>query len=126
MAFPGSAPAPAAPVAAEPAKAAADDDDFDLFGDDDEDEEETEEEKKIKEERVAAYNEKKATKKAIIAKSSILLDCKPWDDETDMKKMEELVRTIQMDGLVWVRANWYQSVTELRSCKLVQLSKMIK
>jgi elongation factor 1-beta len=103
-AFPASAE-PAEPCCpAEPAvepKAAADDDDFDLFGDDDEDEEETEEEKKIKEERVAAYNEKKATKKAVIAKSSILLDCKPWDDETDMKKMEELVRSIKMDGLIW-------------------------
>jgi len=30
-----------------------------------------------------------------------LLDVKPWDDETDMKEMERLVRTIQMDGLLW-------------------------
>merc|ERR1712126_139523 len=43
----------------------------------------------------------KATKQAVIAKSSLLLDVKPWDDETDMAKMEELVRTIQCDGLVW-------------------------
>lgn len=26
---------------------------------------------------------------------------KPWDDETDMKEMEKLVRTIVMDGLIW-------------------------
>lgn len=26
---------------------------------------------------------------------------KPWDDETDMAKLEECVRSIQMDGLVW-------------------------
>merc|ERR1712126_361917 len=78
-----------------------DDDDFDIFGDDDEEEEETEEEKRIKEERLAAYHAKKATKQAVIAKSSLLLDVKPWDDETDMAKMEELVRTIQCDGLVW-------------------------
>lgn len=38
---------------------------------------------------------------ALIAKSSILLDVKPWDDETDMAKLEECVRSIQMDGLVW-------------------------
>lgn len=38
---------------------------------------------------------------ALIAKSSILLDVKPWDDETDMVKLEECVRSIQMDGLVW-------------------------
>ena len=37
----------------------------------------------------------------VIAKSSILLDVKPWDDETDMAKLEECVRSIQMEGLVW-------------------------
>ena len=34
-------------------------------------------------------------------KSSVLLDVKPWDDETDMKKLEECVRSIQMPGLLW-------------------------
>jgi len=29
------------------------------------------------------------------------LDCKPWDDETNMKELEEKVRSIAMDGLVW-------------------------
>eukprot|EP00111_Clytia_hemisphaerica_P001744 TCONS_00004917-protein len=83
-------------------KAKDDDDDFDLFGDDDDDEEEeTEEEKRIKEERVKKYNDKKSKKPALIAKSSILLDIKPWDDETDLKEMERLVKTIEMDGLVW-------------------------
>lgn len=48
-----------------------------------------------------AYAEKKSKKPTIIAKSSIVLDVKPWDDETDMKEMEKLVRTIQIDGLVW-------------------------
>lgn len=38
---------------------------------------------------------------ALIAKSSLLLDVKPWDDETDMAKLEECVRSIEMDGLVW-------------------------
>lgn len=79
-----------------------DDDDFDMFGDSDEDEEEeTEEEKKIREEKLANYHAKKAGKKAVIAKSSLTLNVKPWDDETDMKKMEECVRSIEMDGLVW-------------------------
>ena len=31
-------------------------------------------------------------------------DVKPWDDETDMKEMESLVRTIEMDGLLWGQA----------------------
>ena len=38
---------------------------------------------------------------ALIAKSSILLDVKPWDDETDMAELEKSVRSVQTDGLVW-------------------------
>merc|ERR1712088_1124832 len=98
---------PTAPVAA-PAPAAAeeeeDDDDVDLFGDDDDEDAEAEAER-IKAERVAAYNAKKAEKEAkkgkVIAKSNIILDIKPWDDETDMAELEELVREIEMDGLLW-------------------------
>ncbi len=26
---------------------------------------------------------------------------KPWDDETDMKALEESVRSIEKDGLLW-------------------------
>ncbi|XP_067308864.1 eukaryotic translation elongation factor 1 delta a (guanine nucleotide exchange protein) isoform X7 [Pseudorasbora parva] len=76
---------------------ADDDDDIDLFGSDEEDEEA----ERIKAERVKEYSQKKAKKPALIAKSSILLDVKPWDDETDMSKLEECVRSIQMDGLLW-------------------------
>ena len=79
--------------------AADDDDDFDLFGDDDE--EEDAEKERIKEERLKAYADKKAKKPALIAKSSILLDVKPWDDETDMKELEKCVRTVVTDGLLW-------------------------
>ena len=39
-----------------------------------------------------AYAEKKSKKPAVIAKSSILLDVKPWDDETDMGALEKCVR----------------------------------
>merc|ERR1712070_785326 len=84
-----------------PAKApnaAADDDEIDLFGSDDEDEES----KKIKEERVKQYSEKKAAKgPKPAAKSMVSLDVKPWDDETDMQALEEAVRGIERDGLVW-------------------------
>ncbi|XP_013863990.1 elongation factor 1-beta [Austrofundulus limnaeus] len=75
-----------------------DDDDIDLFGSD---EEEDAEATKLKEQRLAEYAAKKAKKPALIAKSSLLLDVKPWDDETDMAKLEECVRSIEMDGLVW-------------------------
>merc|ERR1711977_513649 len=35
------------------------------------------------------------------AKSMVSLDVKPWDDETDMQALEEAVRGIERDGLVW-------------------------
>merc|ERR1712112_598808 len=65
--------------------AADDDDDVDLFGSDEE--EDDEEKKRITEERLKAYNEKKAKKPKVIAKTSVLFDVKPWDDETDMDAM---------------------------------------
>ncbi|XP_070167228.1 elongation factor 1-beta' [Polyergus mexicanus] len=80
------------------AKASENDDDLDLFGSD---EEEDAEAAKIREERLKAYAEKKLRKPAVIAKSSIVLDVKSWGDETDMKEIENAVRSIQMDGLVW-------------------------
>lgn len=76
-----------------------DDDDIDLFGSDDE--AESAEAERIKEQRLAEYAAKKSKKPALIAKSSILLDVKPWDDETDMAKLEECVRSVSMDGLLW-------------------------
>ncbi|XP_052360592.1 elongation factor 1-delta-like [Oncorhynchus keta] len=74
-----------------------DDEEMDLFGSDEEDEEA----ERLKEERIAAYAAKKSKKPALIAKSSILLDVKPWDDETDMAKLEECVRSVVADGLLW-------------------------
>ncbi len=29
------------------------------------------------------------------------MDVKPWDDETDMVKLEEAVRSVEMEGLHW-------------------------
>ena len=29
------------------------------------------------------------------------MEVKPWDDETDMQKLEESVRSIEKPGLVW-------------------------
>ncbi|XP_077296042.1 elongation factor 1-beta [Arctopsyche grandis] len=86
--------------AAAPAKAAApaDDDDVDLFASD---EDENADAAAVREQRLKEYAEKKSKKPALIAKSSIVLDVKPWDDETDMKEMEKVVRAITMDGLIW-------------------------
>lgn len=52
---------------------------------------------------------------ALIAKSSILLDVKPWDDETDMTKLEDCVRSIQLDGLVWGQCKYMLSPYRLHS-----------
>ncbi|XP_076477756.1 elongation factor 1-delta isoform X1 [Bombus vancouverensis nearcticus] len=100
-AVPTLAVCPAKPQpASKPAQEKADDDeDVDLFGSDSEAKDA--EAAKIREERLAAYTAKKAKKPVLIAKSNIILDVKPWDDETDMKAMEEEVRKIETDGLLW-------------------------
>jgi len=90
----------------------ADEDDFELFGDDNE--EDDAEAERLKQERVKAYEDKKAKKPVLIAKSNIILDVKPWDDETDMVELEKCVRSIEMDGLLW------------GSSKLVPLAYTIK
>merc|ERR1712227_17116 len=75
-----------------PAAAKEEDSDVDLFGSDDEEDAEAE---RIKAERIAAYNERKAAKEdkkgKVVAKSNIIFDIKPWDDETDLVEMEKLV-----------------------------------
>jgi len=54
------------------------DEDVDLFGSSDEDEEESAEKARITAERLKAYAEKKSKKPQVIAKTSVLLDVKPW------------------------------------------------
>jgi len=76
-----------------------DDDDVDLFGSDDD--EDAEEKAKEVEARLKAYHEKKAKKPALIAKTSVLFDVKPWDDETDMNEMLKNCKSIEKEGLVW-------------------------
>lgn len=87
------------PEAAIAIAAADEDEDIDLFGSDDE--EDDAEAVRIREERLAEYNKKKAGKSKPAAKSIVTLDVKPWDDETDMKKLEASVRSIEKEGLVW-------------------------
>ncbi len=84
-------PAPA-PKAAPPAQ--DDDDDEDLFGSEDEGEAEA---RKARQAEVAAS----AKKAKPAAKSSIVLDVKPWDDTVDMSFVEKEVRKIEADGLLW-------------------------
>lgn len=88
---------PGAPSAAAPAKKGGDDDDLDLFGSDDDEEAE-----KAKAERAKQLEaQKQGGKPKVVAKSSVVLDVKVWDDETDLKEVEQLVRKIEKDGLLW-------------------------
>lgn len=95
----GAAPSKPAAAAVEESKKSDDDDGVDLFASDSE--EESEEAARIREERLAAYAKKKEKKPALIAKSSLVLDVKPWDDETDLGQMETEIRKITTDGLLW-------------------------
>ncbi|KAI8618142.1 hypothetical protein BC830DRAFT_1176879 [Chytriomyces sp. MP71] len=99
-AAPAAAAAPAAKkAAAAPAAKKDEEEDFDLFASDEE--EEDAEKAALTAKRLAEYNAKKAAKPKPVAKSMVILDVKPWDDETDMKAMEKEVRGITMEGLVW-------------------------
>ncbi|KAJ3011127.1 UNVERIFIED_CONTAM: hypothetical protein HDU68_001813 [Siphonaria sp. JEL0065] len=82
-----------------PAAKIDEEDDFDLFAS--EDEEEDAEKAALVAQRLKEYNEKKAAKPKPVAKSMVILDVKPWDDETDMKALEKEVRGIELPGLVW-------------------------
>lgn len=74
---------------------------IDLFGSESDDEDAKAEAERIKAERIEAYMARKTKKPTIIAKSNIILDVKPWDDETDMADLEQNVRAIEADGLLW-------------------------
>ncbi|XP_076844316.1 eukaryotic translation elongation factor 1 delta b (guanine nucleotide exchange protein) isoform X2 [Brachyhypopomus gauderio] len=94
----GTAPNKAIPAHTAQSTPEEEESDVDLFGSDDEVDEEAE---RVKEQRLQEYAAKKAKKPVLIAKSSILLDVKPWDDETDMVELEQCVRSVQVDGLLW-------------------------
>ncbi|KAL3133394.1 hypothetical protein ABBQ38_007262 [Trebouxia sp. C0009 RCD-2024] len=104
-AAPSSSSSQTAAAAPTASKATADDDDsnsdddeeLDLFG------EMTEEEKeaKAKKDAVIEAAKKRGQEKAKLTKSMIILDVKPWDDTTDMKELENEVRAVKKDGLLW-------------------------
>lgn len=74
-----------------------DDADFDPFADETADEKAT----------IEAARTKKAEEQAKLAaekksgRSQLVIDIKPWDDETPMKKLEAAVRGIDITGLQW-------------------------
>uniref|UniRef100_A0A0K0DTE1 EF1_GNE domain-containing protein n=1 Tax=Strongyloides stercoralis TaxID=6248 RepID=A0A0K0DTE1_STRER len=110
----------------EPSTAAAskgDDEDFDLFDSEEEDEEQS----KIVQERLKAYHEKKSKKPGPIAKSNIIYDVKPWDDTINIADIEEGIRKIEKDGLVWGAAKVLPvafGINKLQICCVVEDEKI--
>ncbi|CAH8833758.1 unnamed protein product [Trichobilharzia szidati] len=105
-------------------KPAEDDAVSDLFGSDSEDDREAE---RVRAEREAAYLAKKASKPAVIAKSSIVLDIKPWSDEVDMDELTSLVKSIQADGLLWGQSKLVPvayGIKKLQICCVVEDDKI--
>jgi elongation factor 1-beta len=94
---PAAAAATSAPKAA--AKPAAkEEEEFDMFG------EETDEEQQARMAKKLADIEAKKGKKekaAVIAKSSILLDVKTWDDTVDLEALAQKIKGNVRDGLMW-------------------------
>jgi len=75
-------------------------DDMDLFGDDDDDEDQ-DARMAAKAAQLKAQGKLKE-KKAVIAKSMILFECKPLDSETDLDALAaRILADIVMDGLQW-------------------------
>jgi len=77
----------------------ADDDGFDF--DDDDDDEEAAATLIAKKKAEAEAKKKAETKTGPVAKSSIVFDVKPEDDETNLDTVEKAMREIVMDGLLW-------------------------
>jgi len=89
------------PKKEEPKKEAKkEEEEIDLFGSDEE-EDEAHQQEIIRRAKEAEEKKKAAGKERPLAKSAVNLDVKPWEDTTDMVKMEEGVRAITMEGLEW-------------------------
>lgn len=73
------------------------DDDFDPFADE-MDEEEKAQMERMKAKAAAAGKDKK---KAVVAKSLIIWEVKPWGVETDLDALAKLILAITIDGLEW-------------------------
>lgn len=104
---PAAKPAAAAkPVVAkkpEPEPESEDDDDFMASLSDDEDDEDAGQAAqaliaKKNAEREAA---KRATKTGPVAKSSLIMDVKPEDSDTDLQELVTAIKGIEMEGLTW-------------------------
>lgn len=49
----------------------------------------------------AAYDLKKSAKPALIAKSLVIFEVKPYEAETDLNALAKEILKIELDGLFW-------------------------
>ena len=66
--------------------------------------------------------EERQKKKLAEARSTIVLEAKPYDDETDITEIDKLVRAVQMEGLKWGKS---QSVPVAYGINKLQISAVI-
>ncbi|GKC82529.1 elongation factor 1-beta-like protein [Tanacetum coccineum] len=57
-------------------------------------------------------------------RSSIVVDVKPWEDETDMQKIEEAIRSVQREGFTW--SAWAEVFNLLSSSASLILSLLLR
>ena len=77
-------------------------------------------------ERLKAYAEKTSKNPALIAKTSVLFDVKPWDDETDMNEMLKNCKSIEKEGLVWGACELFLSVCPYKVPKVYVVCVIFK
>lgn len=92
----GAAPAKGG---AKPAAAAKKDDDFDPFADENEEDKAASAAAKAKADE--AKDKKKKEKPAIIAKSIVMWEVKPYSSDINLDDLFKRILTITLDGLVW-------------------------
>jgi len=63
--------------------------------------------------------DKKAGKKKELARSTLILDVKPEDDETDMVQLEKAVRSIKMQGLDWRGSELVPIFRDLKKLRII-------
>jgi len=100
-----------------------DDDDTAATDDKPADEDSDDEMQKIIDARAAKKHAEDALKGkvAVIAKSTLILDIKPFGSETDMKKMEENVRGIQMEGLRWAGSELVEIAYGVKKLRIISV-----
>ena len=79
-----------------------DDDEFDPFADEEDDAGVEDEQAKRLQKIADEVNKGKKKKAAVIAKSLVILEVKPWGPETDLDKLgKRILAEVAMDGLAW-------------------------